>query len=153
MNHEKITWSQVEDLIVELEIQIKQNRKKYDWIIGINRGGLIPSVLMSHRLGANHAVYTVQSYTGTEKRELKADLYLSMIGFIHSHHNILVVDDIADSGESLNVGVKKIRQKDSDAKNIDTATLHYKPKSIFKPTFYGKQVENDTWIQYPWEVY
>ena len=153
MQHQNLNWQQIEDLIVDLEIQIKHSRKKYDWIIGINRGGLIPSVLLSHRLGVAHGVHTVQSYTGTEKRELKSDLYISMIGLIKPNHNILVVDDISDSGDSLTAALKSIRRKDSDAINIDVATLHYKPKSNFKPNYFAKQIDDDLWIMYPWEKY
>ncbi len=153
MKHENLTWDQVEELIAEIEKQIKNKKKKYDWIIGINRGGLIPSVLLSHRLDVPHGVNTVQSYKGKEKKELKADLYISMVGFIKPHHNVLLVDDIADSGESLETAVKSIRKIDSDARNIDVATLHYKPKSIFKPTYFSKEIDNDLWVVYPWERY
>jgi len=152
MQHESLSWQQVEELIVELEVQIKHSKKKYDWIIGINRGGLIPSVLLSHRLGVPHGVYTVQSYNGKEKKELKTDLYISMIGLIKPNHNILVVDDISDSGDSLTASLKAIRRRD-DAINIDVATLHYKPKSSFKPQYFAKQIEDEVWVMYPWEKY
>lgn len=153
MVNEKVTWEQIEDLIVELEIQIKKSKKKYDLIIGINRGGLVPSVMMSHRLNVPHGVHTVHSYQGTEKKELKTDLYISMIGLIKAHHNILLVDDISDSGESLKAALKSIRKKDSDAVNMDIATLHYKPKAIVKPNYFGKEIEDDVWVMYPWEKY
>ena len=153
MQHQNLTWQDIDELISDLESQIKTSKKKYDWIIGINRGGLIPSVLLSHRLGITHGVHTVQSYAGTEKRELKSDLYISMIGLIKPHHNILVVDDISDSGDSLAAAVKSIRKKDSDAINIDMATLHYKPKSITKPNYFAQQIGDDVWIEYPWERY
>lgn len=153
MQHQNLTWQDIEELIIELEVQIKATKKKYDWIIGINRGGLVPSVLLSHRLGVSHGVHTVQSYSGKEKRELKSDLYISMIGLIKPNHNILVVDDIADSGDSLSAALKAIRKKDDDAINIDVATLHYKPQSRFKPNYFAKQIENEVWVMYPWEKY
>ena len=153
MQNEKLTWQQIEEMITELETQIKQGTKTYNWIIGINRGGLVPSVLLSHRLGVPHGVHTVQSYSGQEKRELKSDLYISMIGLISQSHNILIVDDISDSGESLHAAMKALRKIDPDARNVDVATLHYKPKSKFKPTYFAKQIPNETWIMYPWEKY
>ena len=150
---EKTSWEQIEQLVIDLEIQIKKSKKKYDYIIGINRGGLVPSVLLSHKLNVPHGVYTVQSYVGTKKREVKTDLYISMIGFINPNHEILIVDDIADSGESLEVAVRKIKKQESDAKNIDTATIYYKPKSIVKPTFFAKEIPDETWVIFPWESY
>jgi len=151
MKHEKLTWKDVEKLVDILEQKFMKEKKKYDFIIGINRGGLIPSVMLSHRLGSTHGVHTVHSYNGTEKRQLKADLYLSMVGFIHSHNTVLLVDDIADSGESIQASLTRIKKLDSDIKNIDVATLHYKPKSIYIPQYYAKKIDNDIWIDYPWE--
>jgi len=151
MIQRKISWNAVGKLIDNLEHQILQSKKKYDFIIGINRGGLIPSVMLSHKLGSIHGVHTVQSYSGKEKRDVQADLYISMIGFIKSHHNVLLVDDIADSGESLQVSLKTIKKKDSDVRNIDIATLYYKPKSVITPTYYSKKISNNMWIYFPWE--
>lgn len=151
MIHKRISWNIVGKLVANLEKQIKESKKKYDFIIGLNRGGLIPSVMLSHKLGIIHGVHTVQSYNGTEKREIKSDLYISMIGFIKPHHNVLLVDDIAESGESLKVSMEKIRKKDSDIKNIDIATLYYKPKSIIVPTYYAKKISNEIWIDFAWE--
>ncbi len=159
MQFESLAWEDFGVLINELVKQIVDKGKKYEFVIGINRGGLIPSVAVSHKLEkihnmkVTHGACTVQSYQGTEKREIKKDLYISMIGFIKSHHNILLVDDIADSGESLKVALETVKKIDSDAKNIDIATLHYKPKSIIKPNFFAKQIEDDIWIKYPWEEY
>lgn len=158
MQYESLSWERFGTMIDELVKQIAEKKKKYEFVIGINRGGLIPSVAMSHKLekayGSKviHGACTVQSYQGTEKREVKRDLYISMIGLIKPHHNILLVDDIADSGESLKMATETVRKADSDAKNIDIATLHYKPKSIVKPEFFAQQIENEVWIQYPWEV-
>ncbi len=74
-----------------------------------------------------------------------------MIGVLKSSDNILIVDDIADSGQSLQEAIKQIKKIDPDAKNVDIATIHYKPKSIIKPTYYADKVSNDTWVAYPWE--
>lgn len=151
MKHENLTWENIEELIVELEIQIKHSKKKYDWIIGISRGGLIPSVLLSHKLNIPHGTYAVKSYSGQERKELNGDLRISMIGFIKPHHNILIVDDINDSGNSLKFVVEKIKYIDSDAKNLDTAVLYNKKKSIFNPTYFSKMIDDNTWLNFPWE--
>ena len=54
--------------------------------------------------------------------------------------DVLIVDDIADSGVTLShyIGYK-------------TATLHYKPQSIIKPSYYVETIDNDMWIVYPFE--
>ena len=153
MLHDKISWNDVEDLVDDLEEQINKANKKYDFIIGINHGGLVPSVMLSHRLGATHGVHTVHSYEGTDKRDVKADLYISMIGHIKSHSKILLVDDIADSGDSLAASLSGIKKVDPDIKDVDTLTLHYKTKSVLKPSYFAKKIDDDLWIEYPWEQY
>jgi len=54
-------------------------------------------------------------------------------------NNCLVVDDVADTGATL-----------EKFKNYKTATLHYKPWSSVKPTYYVE--ETTDWIIYPWEI-
>lgn len=51
----------------------------------------------------------------------------------------LLVDDISDTGTTLNKSIA-----------VHTATLHYKPTSKHKPTFFAKEVGPE-WIVYPWE--
>ena len=74
-----------------------------------------------------------------------------MVGEFKSGDRVLLVDDIADSGESLVFASQRIRDFAPKVAKIDTATIHYKPKSIVEPNFIGKKIENDVWIVYPWE--
>jgi len=60
---------------------------------------------------------------------------------------VLVVDDVADTGESLKVAVEHLDI--CGAKAIKTATIYYKPQSIFKPDFFIVQTEQ--WVVFPWE--
>ena len=55
---------------------------------------------------------------------------------------ILVVDDIADTGETL---------KDFQNKHNVICTFHYHEQSIVKPDFYCEE-KGDKWIVYPWET-
>jgi hypoxanthine phosphoribosyltransferase len=61
--------------------------------------------------------------------------------------NVMVVDDVADTGESLKVAVEHLEA--CGAKAIRTATLYYKPQSCFKPDFFIVQTEQ--WVVFPWE--
>ena len=61
--------------------------------------------------------------------------------------NVLVVDDVADTGESLKVAVEHLNV--CGAATIKTATIYYKPQSIFKPDFFIIQTRQ--WVVFPWE--
>ena len=70
-----LSWSDVDGLIDKLCGRILNDLPLIDSVYGIPRGGLIPTVLVSHRLKLP---------------------YVSVIG-----KNTLVVDDICDSGVTL----------------------------------------------------
>ena len=106
---------------------------------------------LSHLLGVRHGVLSVESYSGKKKKEMRGDTGISMVGEFKSGDRVLLVDDIADSGESLVFASQRIRDFAPKVAKIDTATIHYKPKSIVEPNFIGKKIENDVWIVYPWE--
>ena len=91
--------------------------------------GLIPAVMLSHQLGIPMA-----------KGDIGPDT--------------LIVDDICDSGETLDKIVKKYQTLYSYPFNLKTAVLHYKPHtSCFEPTYVqSKPIKfYDDWIIYPWE--
>ena len=92
-----LSWDDVEKSVDDLCNKIRFDQLNIDSVTGIARGGLIPAVLISHKLGL--------PYT---------DVILP---------NTLVVDDICDSGVTL-----------EKAPGVWTAVLHYKPHtSCFQP--------------------
>ena len=110
-----LSWDDVEKSVNDLCNKIRFDQLNIDSVTGIARGGLIPAVLISHKLGL--------PYT---------DVILP---------NTLVVDDICDSGVTL-----------EKAPGVWTAVLHYKPHtSCLEPTMYAFVHEGDEWIIYPWE--
>jgi hypoxanthine phosphoribosyltransferase len=122
MNKLYLTWEDIENQITDLAEQISKSQENIIAIYGLPRGGLIPAVLLSHKLGVKYV---------NEWPLLK-----------HLYHpdNVLIVDDICDSGKTL-----------KGYNNYPTATLHYKPSAVTKPTFYSDIAEEDVWIVYPWE--
>jgi len=112
-------------------------------IIGLSRGGLVPSVIMSNMLNVRK-VYSigVMSYDGQDKKKLQ----IYQIPALESLQKILLVDDISDSGDSFN----EIRDMLPD-KEIRTVSLFVKDKTNHIPDVYGNRVARDTWVVFPWE--
>ncbi|HUU88356.1 MAG TPA: hypothetical protein VMX17_11470 [Candidatus Glassbacteria bacterium] len=125
MNKTIISYSEYSILIDELLETIKDglDLSKIEMIYTFIRGGLPIAVHLSHAL--NIKMFSDES-----------DIYFP------SYHSdtILVVDDIADTGKTLN-GYHML---------FPTATLFYKPRSVVKPTFYVRETTN--WIVFPWEL-
>lgn len=87
----------------------------------------------------------MKSYKGLNK---KSKLKITeKIGASVKGKKILVVDDIVDTGETLVYVIKYL--KDKGAKIVKTCVLHYKKKSMYKPSYYGEKTSK--WIVYPWE--
>jgi len=147
MEHTKdvVTWGGVTSLCNKI---VKQLKDKYpdifDYkIFGLSRGGLIPSIIISNILNIRK-VYSIgiKSYEDTAKGEFE----LYQIPELEDIDKVLVIDDISDTGDSLRA-VKDIMQ----SKDIITVSLHIKKESKFIPNVYGKQVNNNVWVVYPWE--
>lgn len=115
-------------------------------IVGIARGGLT----LCHAIAEGLDVREVQTirtelYDNTLKRDT-----LSIFGecSFNSVKKVLVVDDISDSGETLNAVMLYLQNK---FKTIEfkSATLFYKQTSIYEPDYWINDA-ND-WIDFFWE--
>lgn len=145
----KCSWNKLEKLIKKLE---KQLDSEYALIIGLNRGGLIPGVLLSHALDVKHGVTTIQSYNKSkEQGQVEADKYISMIGRLDRNSSILIVDDIADSGTTLREAYEWLAASGFNMDKVHTATIYYKKRSKFKPNYYAEKIGDNEWVQFPWE--
>jgi hypothetical protein len=63
---------------------------------------------------------------------------------------ILVIDDVADTGKTLNVVINHLLK--SGAREIKSAVLQYKKTSEFIPDFSGEILKRWVWIVYPWGI-
>lgn len=142
-----LTWMDVQRLSEDLADQIAESGFTPDIIVAVGRGGFDPARILSDELNIrNLASLQVIYYAGVNERsdepQVKYPLNADISGL-----NVLVVDDVADSGNSLRV-VKKYVEGLSP-REVRMATLHYKPWSSFKPDYYAESL--DKWIIYPWE--
>ena len=95
------------------------------FITGVPRGGLIPAVVMSHKFDIPFiGLEAAKTLPGNLKKK------------------ILVVDDIADSGNTL---------AQMQRHRFMTATLARRHSSVFNPLLVGEDINDDHWIVFPWE--
>lgn len=147
MQFYKPGWKKITELGKNIADRVIGSGFSPDVLVGISRGGLVPVRLLSDYLGVkNVAIIRIEFYTkvGATKTEPKITQPLSLDV---SGKRVLIVDDIADSGNSLIVAIKHLKEK--DAGEIKTATLHYKPRSLIKPDYYSEGTT--AWVVYPWE--
>ena len=115
-------------------------------IVGIARGGLT----LAHAMAEGLKVREVQTlrtelYDGSVKR---SELRIFDSCELQHLQRILVVDDIADSGETLFAIMKHLQEKYKEIE-FKSATLFYKKTSVYEPHFWIN--EADEWIDFFWE--
>lgn len=141
-----VNWNKFHSLSLLLAEQILKSKKSIDEIVAIARGGLSLGLILTDFLQKPISTITIQSYTDIKKQGLVQ--ITSKLGKPIRDKNILLVDDIADSGKTFTRAISYLGE--FRPKSITTASLFYKPHSSFKPDFFAKQT--DRWILLPHEV-
>jgi len=145
--YEVLSWEQIYDMCLELGEKIKGSGYTPDIIVGIARGGWIPARIVSDILG-NPDLASMKTEFYTDVGETSARPRITQnVSVSVAGKRVLVVDDVADTGKSLElIRESLIRQQASD---VRIAALHCKPKSVLRPDFFV--AETEAWIVYPHE--
>ena len=129
-------------LINDLILKIRDSQFKPDCVVGVVRGGYIPSEAISRALKVPLVLVRASSYS--DKSKIGSPVISEFIG--KPFGKVLIVDDLVDSGETL-LQVKEIL-KDFSPK---TAVIWTKKDNI--ADFFVKKVEPETWIEQPMEMF
>jgi hypoxanthine phosphoribosyltransferase len=148
------SWTDVFEQSVTLAHKIRYDQKKlgkpkFDLIVGVSRGGLVLARLMSDLLEIDNVVITKSEYYSGMGTKNKKPMITQKIQKSLNGQNVLLVDDVADTGESLKEIRKHIQSK--KPKYLAVATLYLKPWSKGIPDYYASKT--DAWIIFPWELY
>ena len=139
------SWDEVYSLASDLSEKVRRGFSP-DVVVGIARGGLVPARLLADLLGVSSMLTVgVAFYKDIARRERQPKITQALPSHIAGKH-LLVVDDVADTGKSLELVVGELKMAQRD---VRTATLYWKPWAEFNPDFYAK--ETDAWIIFPWE--
>ncbi len=117
----------------------------FDTILGIARGGLSMAQMLGeyYDLREVYAINTI-GYDDTEKKD---SLEVFNIPDLKSAKQVLIVDDIVDSGDTL-VEVLKVLNQKYPKVTFFTATIFYKQTACMKPTWYVKEPQG--WVAFFW---
>ena len=141
------SWDEIYDLMVNLGRKIKESKFKPDVIVGVSRGGWPPARIMSDLLNnPNLANMKVEFYKDIGVRSKSPRITQPVTSDVQNK-KVLVVDDVADSGQSLRAVRNHLRRKGTE--EIRVCTIYYKPHSIYIPDYFAKRTSS--WIIFPWE--
>jgi uncharacterized protein len=142
------TWNQIYDMLLRQSLRIQADGYKPDIIIGVARGGIVPSRILSDLLEIRElAIIQIEYYDGINKTK-KVPILKQCLNTQLNSKKTLLIDDISDSGNSLQLAKKHLEQQ--GAKKAKIATLYTKPETIAKPDYYEKLTSN--WVVFPWDA-
>jgi hypoxanthine phosphoribosyltransferase len=173
MNKIYYTWQDVERQTQEILRQLQRDAWMPDYVVGLTRGGLVSANLISQFLEVPMECLKVSFRDDNNQPE--SNLWMAEDAYGHEvfdamcsgdgRKNILIVDDINDSGATLNWIMKDWqsscfpkdkRWKEIWGNNVRVAVLVDNESSQCKiPISYSavdlNKADKDCWIVFPWE--
>ena len=154
-----ITWPQLEGYCMEIAKQVMLSKWTPDIIVGITRGGAIPAVMLSQFLEVKMVGLDVSLRDSQNRPETNCWLAEDAA----AGRNILIVDDINDSGATINwimddwaSSVAGLDRGIEWGYNVRVATIVDNDSSDAKlhPKYCGTTINKaneDRWVVFPWE--
>ena len=139
-----LSWFDVEELVDNMVLDIVEKDYNIKQVCGVSRGGLIPGVMISQRLGVPFMPLKWQTRDGSYRDEC------GLIQIFRDNARTLIVDDLIDSGSTY-LGIKRIIDNHCrDSKELFGTLLNKKEEIALD--IVGCNVYNiENWIQFPWE--
>ncbi|MDB9311561.1 phosphoribosyltransferase family protein [Spirulina sp. CS-785/01] len=150
-----VSWSEYHQNIEKLVAQIYHSQWTFNQIVCIAKGGLRVGDLLCRLYNCPLAILSASSYGGENNRvrgEIRFSQHLSMTT-ANLGDRLLLVDDLADSGVSLQASLNWLKYHYTHVQDIRTAVLWCKDCSQIKPDYYVEYLTDNPWIHQPFEYY
>jgi uncharacterized protein len=136
---EYCSWEEVELLTKTVADKIRNSNRRYDTILGITNGGIIPARLMARELGINN----IQFIPVRNKKLIKEEMFP-----LFKDKKYLIVDEIYDTGNMLSKVCDAVRRFDCDFAYL---VRRFKNDNDVEGEYVGKVLNHNKWIVFPWE--
>lgn len=147
MNKQYYTYDNLQQDVLKILHQMRDEGWEPELIVGVARGGLIPANYFSQWFNVPLVSFHYSLRDHKQIDSVDAKLVEKV-----KHKKVLFVDDLCDTGETLEAISKLIEHTDCSPK---FATLqHNLGQDVFEPNYFGTEInkaEKDVWIIYPWE--
>jgi len=153
--HLYVSYDEYHNLCEKLAIKIHQSGWEFDTILCLARGGMRPGDILSRIFDKPLAIMSTSSYraeAGTVQGHLDIAHYITTPrGEVAGR--VLLVDDLADSGLTLNKVVEMLRTRYAKVTELRTAVLWTKGLSKFTADYSVEFLPTNPWIHQPFETY
>ncbi|WP_248897766.1 phosphoribosyltransferase [Haloplanus halobius] len=142
-------WEYIYGLCRSVADDVRDAEFDPDVIVALARGGWFAGRCCCDFLGLDDLTsLKMEHYVGTAAKGSDPEVRYPMPEGSVEGKDVLIVDDIADTGESLRHAAEYV--EDRDPSTVRTATLQLLHTSEFEPDFVGERLEEWAWIVYPW---
>ena len=145
----------------ELAWQVYESGYRPNYIVGVWRGGAPIGIAVQEFLdvlgvGSDHIAIRTSYYSGIEEKKESVQVYglNYVINKLESEDSLLIVDDVHDTGLSIDQIIKNLRKAcKKNTPEIKVATPYFKPKNNETnrtPDYFLH--ETDRWLVFPHEL-
>lgn len=143
-----IDYEDVKNGINELELDYK-----IDTIVCLTRGGLVPAGLLAYKFDCKNIVnLKVQSYIDQEQHEIDLEpLHYGDIMKIQESKNVLIVDDVYDSGETMKAVYSYLNGVLGEIPTIlnSFCVIQKQDNDLLNHVLFDCDL--NTWVVFPWD--
>lgn len=130
--------------------KIRKSKYRPDLIVAVSRGGLVPARILCDLLVIKNCLSMKVDHWGiTATKDGKAKISYGL-NISLSGKKVLLVDDITDTGQSMEIS--KLHLLGLNPDKLKTATLIHLTNSKYVPDYYGHEREW-AWIVFPWNMH
>lgn len=147
-----VSWPEYREKIERLAVEIYRSGWQPDAIVCLAKGGLRVGDVLCRVFDVPLAILSAASYRGRDRGEIVLSAHLSMT-VATLRDRVLLVDDLADSGASLQAACEWLQQRYDAIAELKTATLWHKGHARVVPDYYVESLPDNPWIQQPFEAY
>jgi len=150
-----VSWSDYHKTIERLAVRVHASGWRFNQIVCIARGGLRVGDTLSRIFDQPLAIISTPSYGGeggTVRGAITVAEHMTMTTKSLGDR-VLLVDDLVDSGLTLDKVCKELRVRFPFIKEVRTAVLWRKACSEFTPDYEAEYLAESPWIHQPFEPY
>jgi hypothetical protein len=142
-------WEYIYGLCRDVSDEVKSSEFEPDVVVALARGGWFAGRCICDFLGLDDLTsLKMEHYVGTAQKSGEPEVRYPMPEGSVAGKDVLIIDDIADTGGSIERAHEYVHERDPS--DVRTATLQLLGTSEFEPDYVGEQLEEWAWVVYPW---
>jgi uncharacterized protein len=148
-----VTWDEIAQWTETVARKITETGFRPTVVIGLTRGGWVPARLICDHLKVKKLYAVKTEHWGVTANQDGKALLTQELSIDVANENVLIVDDITDTGESLILALGHLMKM--KPRELKSGTLLHIAHSKIQPDFFCVHVPKEewTWFIFPWNLH